>query len=103
MRSPRYSRIMVKLSGAAFAGEGQFGLDADAVGRIADGLLEVHQRGIEVAVVVGGGNFFRGNEADKWGIEHAEADNVGMLGTVMNGILLRGMLTQRGAEDVRLM
>ena len=54
-------------------------------------------------MVVGGGNFFRGNVADEWNIERAEADNIGMLGTVMNGILLRGVLKHRGLEDVRLM
>ena len=53
--------------------------------------------------MVGGGNFFRGNVAEAWGIERAEADNIGMLGTVMNGILLRGVLKHRGLEDVRLM
>ncbi len=53
--------------------------------------------------MVGGGNFFRGNVAEDWGIERAEADNIGMLGTVMNGILLRGVLKHRGMEDVRLM
>jgi uridylate kinase len=59
--------------------------------------------GVEVAVVVGGGNFFRGNLAEGWGIARAEADNIGMLGTVMNGILLRDVLKHHGVPDVRLM
>ena len=74
-----------------------------ALGYVADQLIAARELGIEEAVVVGGGNFFRGNVADEWEIERAEADNIGMLGTVMNGILLRGVLKHRGLEDVRLM
>jgi len=99
----RYKRVVVKLSGRAFAGKDPVGLDSAAIDHIADELLMAHDLGIELIVVVGGGNFFRGNTATEWGIEQAEADNVGMLGTVMNGILLRGVLKHRGLEDVRLM
>ncbi|MGA8462112.1 MAG: uridine monophosphate kinase, partial [Streptosporangiaceae bacterium] len=59
--------------------------------------------GVEEAVVVGGGNFFRGNVASEWSIERAEADNIGMLGTVMNALMLRGVLTARCESDVRVM
>jgi uridylate kinase len=103
MPSPRYQRIVVKLSGRAFAGVEPFGIDADAFRYVADELIEVRKQGVEVIVVVGGGNFFRGNVAGEWQIEQAEADNVGMLGTVMNAILLRGTLDMRGVKDVRLM
>ncbi|WP_406205560.1 UMP kinase [Kitasatospora sp. NBC_01560] len=103
MTSRRYKRVVVKLSGRAFAGSEPLGLDAGALAHVADELLAARELGIELVVVVGGGNFFRGNTAQEWGIEQAEADNVGMLGTVMNGILLRGVLKQRGLEDVRLM
>src|ERR1700759_308906 len=99
----RYRRVIVKLSGRAFAGAAAFGLDSKALGHVADQLIAARDLGIEEAVVVGGGNFFRGNVADEWEIERAEADNIGMLGTVMNGILLRGGLKHRGLEDVRLM
>ncbi len=101
--SLRYHRVVVKLSGRAFAGDADFGLDNHALGYVADQLIAARDLGIEEAVVVGGGNFFRGNVADQWEIERAEADNIGMLGTVMNGILLRGVLKHRGLEDVRLM
>jgi uridylate kinase len=94
---------MIKLSGRAFAGDDPFGLDPRAIEYVADELLALRNMDIEVAVVVGGGNFFRGNVAQEWGIERAEADNIGMLGTVMNGILLRGVLKHRGLNDVRLM
>ena len=103
MASLRYRRIVVKLSGRAFAGADPFGLDSEALGHVATELLSARELGVEVAVVVGGGNFFRGNVAEDWGIERAEADNIGMLGTVMNGILLRGVLKRRGLHDVRLM
>lgn len=99
----RYRRVVVKLSGRAFAGDSDFGLDNRALGYVADQLMAAKDLGIEEAVVVGGGNFFRGNVADQWEIERAEADNIGMLGTVMNGILLRAVLKHRGLEDVRLM
>jgi uridylate kinase len=101
--SLRYRRVVVKLSGRAFAGDADFGLDNQALGYVADQLIAARDLGIEEAVVVGGGNFFRGNVADQWEIERAEADNIGMLGTVMNGILLRGVLKHRGLDDVRLM
>lgn len=103
MTSKRYKRVVVKLSGRAFAGEEPLGLSSDALAHVADELLAARAMGIELIVVVGGGNFFRGNLAKEWGIEQAEADNVGMLGTVMNGILLRGVLKQGGLDDVRLM
>ncbi len=76
---------------------------SQAIEYVADQLIAARNLGVEEAVVVGGGNFFRGNVAEDWGIERAEADNIGMLGTVMNGILLRGVLKHRGLEDVRLM
>jgi uridylate kinase len=99
----RYRRVVVKLSGRAFAGASDFGLDNHALGYVADQLIAARVLGIQQAVVVGGGNFFRGNVADDWSIERAEADNIGMLGTVMNGILMRGVLKHRGLDDVRLM
>jgi uridylate kinase len=63
----------------------------------------VHNLGVQVAVVVGGGNYFRGRMAEGWGISRAEADNIGMLGTVMNALMLRGALTARTDAEVRVM
>lgn len=103
MTSPRYGRVVVKLSGQAFAGQDTHGLDPAAFQHVATELLHARDMGIEIVVVVGGGNFFRGNRAGDWGVEQVEADNVGMLGTVMNGILLRGVLNRYGCDDVRLM
>lgn len=100
----RYRRVVLKLSGEALAGGGDgWGVDPAALDRLADEVLSVHDLGIEVAVVVGGGNYFRGRMADAWGIGRAEADNIGMLGTVMNALMLRGVLTAKSATEVRVM
>jgi uridylate kinase len=100
---PRYRRVVVKLSGEALAGPAGTGADPASLARVADEVLSVHELGVEVAVVVGGGNYFRGRMADGWGISRAEADNIGMLGTVMNALMLRGALTARTEADVRVM
>jgi len=99
----RYSRVVVKLSGEALAGPATTGVDPDSLARMGDELLAVQRLGIQLGVVVGGGNYFRGRMAEGWGIGRAEADNIGMLGTVMNALMLRGALTGRGAGDVRVM
>jgi uridylate kinase len=99
----RYSRVVIKLSGEALSGDAGTGVDPDSLGRLAGELLKVHQLGVQLGVVVGGGNFFRGKMAEGWGIGRAEADNIGMLGTIMNALMLRGALTGLGAGDVRVM
>jgi uridylate kinase len=99
----RYSRVVVKISGEALAGPGGWGVDPASLAQLADEVLSVHSLGVEVAVVVGGGNYFRGRMADGWGIGRAEADNIGVLGTVMNALMLRGVLTARSESDVRVM
>lgn len=103
MTLPRYRRVVVKLSGEALAGSAGTGADPASLARVADEVLAVHNLGVQVAVVVGGGNYFRGRMADGWGISRAEADNIGMLGTVMNALMLRGALTARTEADVRVM
>jgi uridylate kinase len=100
---PRYKRVLVKLSGEALAGTQGSGVDPASLARVADEVLAVRDLGVEVAVVVGGGNYFRGRMADGWGISRAEADNIGMLGTIMNALMLRGALTARTDIDVRVM
>src|SRR6185437_12196550 len=100
---PRYQRVVVKLSGEALSGAAGTGVDPASLARVADEVLSVHNLGVQVAVVVGGGNYFRGRMAEGWGISRAEADNIGMLGTVMNALMLRGALTARTEADIRLM
>jgi uridylate kinase len=100
---PRYKRVVVKLSGEALSGATGTGVDPASLARVAEEVLSVHNLGVQVAVVVGGGNYFRGRMAEGWGISRAEADNIGMLGTVMNALMLRGALTARTTTDVRVM
>jgi uridylate kinase len=99
----RYRRVVVKLSGEALAGSAGTGAEPASLARVAGELLSLHELGVEVAVVVGGGNYFRGRMAEGWGISRAEADNIGMLATVMNALMLRGALTARTDTDVRVM
>ena len=99
----RYQRVLMKLSGGAIAGDGSWGFHPDALNHIADEIICLHNEGIQVAVMVGGGNIFRGELADQWGIERAEADNIGMMATVINSLLLRGVLQSRGDVEVRVM
>jgi uridylate kinase len=100
---PRYRRVVVKLSGEALSGASGTGVDPASLARVADEVLSVHNLGVQVAVVVGGGNYFRGRMAEGWGISRAEADNIGMLGTVMNALMLRGALTARTDAEIRVM
>jgi uridylate kinase len=99
----RYNRVLVKLSGGAIAGDKDWGFSPNALNHIADEILMLHGLGVQVSVVVGGGNIFRGELGQEWGIERAEADNIGMIATVTNSLMLRGVLTSRGDIDVRVM
>lgn len=96
-------RFVLKLSGQAIAGGDTFGFDSDRVTHLATEVLAARAAGAEIAVVIGGGNVFRGNRSEEWGIDRVEADNIGMLGTVINAVLLRSRLTTLGEYDVRLM
>ena len=92
-----YRRVLLKLSGEAF-GNGELGVDPDVVSRLAGQIAEVVREGVQVAVVVGGGNFFRGAELSQRGMDRARADYMGMLGTVMNCLALQDFLEQRGID-----
>jgi len=93
---PKYKRVLLKLSGEVLAGDTRFGLDFDAVRRVCSELVELHASGMELCVVVGGGNMLRGREVQKLGIERAQADYMGMLGTVMNALALQDALEKMG-------
>ena len=94
---PIYSRVLLKLSGEAFSPpEGDFGISPDAVGVIARQLADISAQGVEVVVVVGGGNIFRGRQAPQ--IDRARADYMGMLATVMNALALQDALEKAGAH-----
>jgi uridylate kinase len=94
-----YKRVLVKLSGEAFAEPEQgFGIDANIVTSLAEQLAEIQGSGVQIAVVVGGGNIFRGSQAAAMGMERARADYMGMLATVINGLALADALDQVGSE-----
>jgi uridylate kinase len=99
----KYKRILLKVSGGALSGKNDFGFDKDALDRITDEIIKASKAGVEVAVLVGGGNIFRGRTAEEWKIERAEADNIGMMATVINSLILRGALVSKGAHDLRVM
>ena len=92
-----YKRVLLKLSGEVFGG-GRVGLDLDVVNSIARQTAEVVRGGTQVAIVVGGGNFFRGAELQQRGMDRARADYMGMLGTVMNCLALQDFMEKQGVE-----
>ena len=96
MADLKYHRILLKLSGEVLAGELGYGIDPVVVGRIADQLREVNALGVELAIVIGGGNIFRGLAAAATGIERSSADYMGMLATVMNALALQSALEAQG-------
>jgi uridylate kinase len=99
---PAWKRILLKLSGEAFAGSKGFGIDGKVVQRLADDIVEVKtETGVEIAIVVGGGNIWRGMSGAEWGLDRAQADYMGMLATVMNALALQDVLEQKG-QDTRV-
>ncbi len=92
-----YKRVLLKLSGEVFGG-GKIGVDPDVVNQIAGEIADVVRDGVQVAIVTGGGNFFRGAELQQRGMERARADYMGMLGTVMNCLALQDFLEKQGVE-----
>ncbi|WP_084543706.1 UMP kinase [Boudabousia marimammalium] len=90
-------RVLLKLSGEVFGG-GSVGLDPDVISQIANQIKEAREAGVQIAIVVGGGNFFRGAELSQRGFDRARADYVGILGTVMNALALQDFLEQVGVS-----
>ena len=93
-----YKRVLLKLSGEVFGGEKGVGVDPDVVNDVAIQIAEVVRSGVEIAIVVGGGNYFRGAELQERGMDRARADYMGMLGTVMNCLALQDFLEKEGIE-----
>jgi uridylate kinase len=93
-----YKRVLLKLSGEVFGGEKGIGVDPDVVHDVANQIAEVVKGGTQIAVVVGGGNYFRGAELQQRGMDRARADYMGMLGTVMNCLALQDFLEKTGIE-----
>ena len=95
---PKYKRILIKLSGEALAGEKGVGIDIETVKTIAKEIAEVHSSGVEIALVIGGGNLWRGEPAAAAGMDRVQADYTGMLGTVMNALVMADSLQQNGVD-----
>jgi uridylate kinase len=93
---PRYKRILLKLSGEALAGEQGYGIDPAVLERLAQELRTIHDLAVETAIVIGGGNIFRGLHASANGMDRASADYMGMLATVINGLALQATLERAG-------
>ena len=93
-----YKRVVIKLSGEALQGKLGFGVDPKIVSSIANQIKEIHKMGVDIACVIGGGNFFRGVQASREGIDRSTADYIGMLATVMNAMLLSEALEKVGVS-----
>src|SRR5471032_1993503 len=95
-RPPRYRRILLKLSGEALLGDGDYGIDPEVIRRIGTEVVEVLSRGIQVALVIGGGNIFRGAGLARAGMDRVTGDHMGMLATVMNSLAMQDALENFG-------
>jgi uridylate kinase len=95
-RAPKYNRVLLKLSGEALGGERDYGIDLEVVRTIAAQIKRVHEMGVQIALVVGGGNIFRGLAASNQGFDRATGDYMGMLATVINALALQDALERTG-------
>ncbi|MDP9196120.1 MAG: UMP kinase [Pseudomonadota bacterium] len=96
--SPKYRRVLLKISGEALMGHGEFGLDSGTVSRIAEEIRDVVALGVQVCLVIGGGNIFRGVSGAASGMDRASADYMGMLATVINALAMQNALEQIGVQ-----
>ncbi|MBS0620704.1 MAG: UMP kinase [Verrucomicrobia bacterium] len=99
MLKPAYKRVLLKISGEALMGEQNFGIEHKACEQIAQAVKEVHDLNIQIGIVVGGGNIFRGNQAEAFGFARTPADHIGMLATTINGLVLQQTLAAMGVES----
>ncbi len=98
MSHPRFKRILLKLSGEVLMGDGQFGIDTDTVARVASEVKAAKDTGLELCLVIGGGNIFRGMAGAAKGMDRAQADYMGMLATIMNALAMQNALEQLGVH-----
>jgi uridylate kinase len=92
----KYKRILLKLSGEALMGDRQYGIDPKKLSDYADEIKKVHDKGVEIAIVIGGGNIFRGVSGASNGMDRVQGDYMGMLATIINGMALQGALEEKG-------
>lgn len=98
LNHPRFGRVMLKLSGEALMGEKSFGIDSNILKKVAGEVQTIHKAGVEIAIVIGGGNIFRGLNSSEYGMGRVPADHMGMLATVINAIALGEALNSIGSE-----
>jgi len=98
MSSPKYKRILVKFSGEALMGDQSYGISPEMISYLAGEVRSVYDLGVQIALVVGGGNIFRGVAASSYGMDRTSADHIGMLATVINSIALQDALEKRGVQ-----
>lgn len=103
MKDLRFKKVLIKISGGALSSKSEGSLDADNIEYIIDEIAKLQHLGVQVAIVVGGGNILRGNVAEKRGIERVEADMIGMMGTIVNALVLRAYLKAKHAFEVRVL
>lgn len=96
MSDVRYKRILLKMGGEALAGQGEFGIEPQRAAEVAQVVKDVHDLGIQVALVIGGGNLWRGSVGTQYGMERSTADHIGMVATVMNALALKDVLERSG-------
>ena len=99
----QYKRILLKLSGGALCGENNEIFDKQKIEAITNQIIKARDNGVEIAILIGGGNIFRGRTAEEWNIERVEADNIGMMATIINSLMLRGALSSKTEADIRVM
>jgi uridylate kinase len=98
MPDARYQRVLLKLSGEALMGDQAFGISQEMLTYVAEEIQSIYEMGVELAVVVGGGNIFRGVAASSYGMERTSADHMGMLATIMNSLALQDALERSGIQ-----
>jgi uridylate kinase len=98
MKKPAFKRVVLKLSGEALQGDLGYGIDPKIASSIAEQVKEVHEMGVDMAIVIGAGNIFRGLQASKAGMDRAQADYIGMLATVINSLVLQDALEKLGCH-----
>ncbi len=95
-KTPKYKRVLLKLSGEALQGSGQFGINSDVIEYVSEEIKSIYSLGVETAIVIGGGNIFRGVSSSSKGMDRSTADYMGMLATVINALALQDFLERKG-------
>ena len=98
MSAPAYKRVLLKLSGEALVGTKKYGIDDSFISDLAAQLVEIHKKNVELIIVIGGGNFFRGSDLEKLGIQRVTSDHMGMLATVINSLALQSSIEKLDTE-----